>query len=248
MSKNTIFGEEHFIDTQMIKLVEQRNNAIDNYVFEQMDNVIKGSLFVEMPQVEIDKEKLKKWVILCMKLENIEHSELVDIATKKTIADIESKLTESEENIKILEEDRIIMNKTMELYVNKCENYEQQLAEKEKELNDICHNYDFQINDFSREVYRLQKQLAEKEKEIEKLNKRIKKQVDNSYTIIQNCKELQIEQLEKLKDIIYRFDVSYDEINNLTIALDNYTNGFHKAKFKATILIDNQIKQIKEGK
>lgn len=104
MSKNTIFGEEHFIDTQMIKLVEQRNNAIDNFVFEQMENTIKGTLFVEMPKVEIDKEKLKKWVILCMKLENIEHSQLVDMATKKRIADLEAKLSEKDKEIEKLKQ------------------------------------------------------------------------------------------------------------------------------------------------
>ena len=91
--KTTIFGEEHFIDTTMIKLVQQKNEAVDNYIFEQMANSLKGSVFVEMPQVIIDKEKLKKWVVLCMKLENIEHSELVDMATKKRIADLESKLS-----------------------------------------------------------------------------------------------------------------------------------------------------------
>lgn len=53
---------------------------------------------------------------------------------------------------------------------------ESKLAEKDQELNDICQNYDFQINDFSREVYRLQKrekileqQLTEKDKEIARL-------------------------------------------------------------------------------
>ena len=109
----------------------------------------------------------------------------------------------------------------------------------------------------------LKEELAEKDKEIKKLNNIIfmsqlqapKEQILNilgSQCIQYNPDKAKIdyavEQLEKVKDIIYRFDVSYDEINNLTIALDNYTNGFHKAKFKATILIDNQIKQLKEGK
>ena len=96
MSKSTIFGEEHFIDTTMINLVKQKNDAIDNYIFERMENEIKGTMFVEMPQVIIDKEKLKKWVTLCMKLENIEHSDLIDMATKKKITDLEAKLAESE--------------------------------------------------------------------------------------------------------------------------------------------------------
>ena len=61
MSKNTIFGEEHFIDTQMIKLMEQRNNAIDNYVFEQMENTIKGA----------QKGRQAKYIELVSKLDTL---------------------------------------------------------------------------------------------------------------------------------------------------------------------------------
>ena len=82
------------------------------------------------------------------------------------------------------------------------------------------------------------------EKEIEQLKQQIV-ELEEHDMIFHN--QLAVEQLEKVKDMIYRFDVSCDEINNLTIALDNYTNGFHKAKFKATILIDNQIEQLKKG-
>ena len=103
---NTIFGEEHFIDTAMVELVEQRNRAIDNLVFEQMENVLKCEASVPMPNVVIDKDKLRKWVVLCMKLENVEESELVDIATRKKfldlkqqIADLEAKLAEKNKQI-----------------------------------------------------------------------------------------------------------------------------------------------------
>lgn len=44
MSKLTIFGEENFLDTSMIKLVKMRNEAIDNFILEEMEN---GALVIE---------------------------------------------------------------------------------------------------------------------------------------------------------------------------------------------------------
>ena len=183
----------------------------------------------------------------------------------KKIADLEAKLAESEEKCKKAYQEGLLQkqfDKDAEIMQLK-----QQLEtlEKERELDNSF---------WKQECDRLQKTLAEKEQEIKKLkfivnmvdkykqyDKHPKELIllnkDNCYinghkliieTTNQDKIDYAVEQLEKVKDIIYRFDVSYDEINNLTIALDNYTNGFHKAKFKATILIDNQIKQLKEGK
>jgi len=86
--KYTIFGEEHFIDNTMIELIETKNNVIDNMVFDEMEKSIR----ITLPFVKINAEKLRKWVNLCMQLENIEHSELINIATKKKILDLQSEL------------------------------------------------------------------------------------------------------------------------------------------------------------
>ena len=111
----------------------------------------------------------------------------------------------------------------VKIHLLECEVEELQLklADAEKHID----NLEVQL----REQYQL---VDEKDKQIEKLNKRIKKQVDNSYKIIQNCKELQIEELEKVKeyaDIDYRKHCYIDAVQ-----LDKY--------------IDNQIKQLKGEK
>lgn len=93
-NKFTIFGEEHFIDNTMIELIEAKNNAIDNMVFDEMEKSIK----ITLPFIKINAEKLRKWVDLCMQLENIEHSELINIATKKKILDLKAELEELKKN------------------------------------------------------------------------------------------------------------------------------------------------------
>ena len=124
MSKNTIFGEEQFLDNTMIDLIEQRGNALDNLVFEQMENTIRCSGFIPMPHVVINKDKLRKWVTLCAKLDNIEHSDLVDVATQKRILD--------------LKDERDILEKALELaclYV--FENEFDESADKESCVKDM---------------------------------------------------------------------------------------------------------------
>ena len=83
-----IFGEEHFIDPEMVNIVSYANNAIsqkiDEIVFDEMETIIRYRL----PEIKIDKDRLKRWVVLCMKLENIEHSDLIDLAIKKKMSEI----------------------------------------------------------------------------------------------------------------------------------------------------------------
>lgn len=81
---------------------------------------------------------------------------------QKQIADLEAKLAESEKKARTYAKEIVFLDKKLE--------------DKDQELNDICQNYDFQINDFSREVHRLkerekilEKQLAEKEKFLERI-------------------------------------------------------------------------------
>ena len=97
MSKKTIFGEENFFDREMIKLFQIQSNAIDNYIFNQMGNVIKGSISYQFPQVIIDEKRLRRWVKLCLKLENVEYDALLDIASKKKIEDLQSQLAHQKE-------------------------------------------------------------------------------------------------------------------------------------------------------
>ena len=42
-----------------------------------------------MPNVIIDKERLEKWIDLCLKLENIDKSDLIDMATQKRFLEIQ---------------------------------------------------------------------------------------------------------------------------------------------------------------
>ncbi len=86
MSKTTIFGEENFIDKSMISIIEERGKAIDNMIYEEIEGVARYEL--KMPKIVVDKEKVKKWLTLCSQLENIEHSKLIEIATKKKITNL----------------------------------------------------------------------------------------------------------------------------------------------------------------
>ena len=94
---STIFGEEHFFDKSMISIIEERGNAIDNFIYDEIAGVAKYEL--PMPKIIINREKVKKWLILCSQLENLEHSELIDMATKKKFADKDSKIQELKELI-----------------------------------------------------------------------------------------------------------------------------------------------------
>lgn len=89
---STIFGEEHFFDKSMISIIEERGNAIDNFIYEEIAGVAKYEL--PMPKIIINREKVKKWLILCSQLENLEHSELIDMATKKKLADKDCEIQE----------------------------------------------------------------------------------------------------------------------------------------------------------
>ena len=105
-----IFGEEHFIDPEMVNIVSYANNAIsqkiDEIVFDEMETTIRYRL----PEIKIDKDRLKRWVVLCMKLENIEHSDLIDMATKKKMSEIRA-----DERRKVCEETRDIFLKSLGL-------------------------------------------------------------------------------------------------------------------------------------
>lgn len=106
---------------------------------------------------------------------------------------------------------------------DKVADLETKLAEKDQELNDICQNYDFQINDFSREIHR----LKQREKVLEQDK-------------ISFC----IEQLEKVKEKI----LSYEEIYYQFLESGAKVPVFCLENFRVRQTIDNQIKKLKGGK
>lgn len=85
--ETTIFGEKSFIDMG-IQLIE----AQEKYIYDEISKTIS----VAFPQVVIDKERLEKWINFCLKLENIEETDLIDIATQKKICDLKSQLSLTE--------------------------------------------------------------------------------------------------------------------------------------------------------
>lgn len=97
-----IFGEEHFIDKTMVKFYQMQEGLIINNL-EDCAKEIKFNY-----DIVVDKEKLRKWLILCIRLENIDQSTLIDMATKK-------KFAEKDEEIEILK--RTLMNTCNDLLI-----------------------------------------------------------------------------------------------------------------------------------
>ena len=151
------------------------------------------------------------------------------------IADLEAKLAESEEKLKAMETLREMVNEDSKLnyrrYIDtlaKNEQLEQQLAEKEEQLNNseqkclICHK--------DQENEQLKKQLAEKEKDLiikcRTIEVLVKKNEKNNQDKISFC-------IEKLVDV--RSFVS----DATEIKEPDYT--------KVCNYIENQIKELKKG-
>ena len=124
----TIFGEKNFIDMG-INLVK----AQEQYVYDEVLKTIR----VSFPQVVIDKQRLEKWINFCLKLEQIEDSELVEMAVKKKISDLEEKLALYAEVIKEREDD-------LETLFLIRDELEKQLVEQPKQIvnkiKDFVHN------------------------------------------------------------------------------------------------------------
>lgn len=74
----TIFGEQSFIDKEMVKITTQQR------IIEEQ-GIIKAILDMG---VSVDKERLERWIQLCLKLETIDEQDLVDIATHKKFMEL----------------------------------------------------------------------------------------------------------------------------------------------------------------
>ena len=93
---------------------------------------------------------------------------------------------------------------------------------------------------------RLEKLLEEKDEDLIIKCRTIGVLVDKNEQANKDKISFAVEQLEKVKNEIYGSEVKFEEIEKLPIALNNYEIGYDKGRFKATNIIDNQIKQLKE--
>ena len=82
--------EQAFIDKEMVKITYQ-NDAIVK------DGTIQAILRVG---VDVDKEKLEKWLDLCVKLESIDESTLIDIAISKKFKELNDKIYQLKQELK----------------------------------------------------------------------------------------------------------------------------------------------------
>lgn len=113
MAKNTIFGHEHFIDKNMVNI----NHFVDNYIYDEITKTLK----VAMPHIIINKERVIKWAELCLKLENIEMTDLIDMATKKKFADMQDTINSLDYRLNVLSKDYSSVTKNYNELILKCE-------------------------------------------------------------------------------------------------------------------------------
>ena len=96
----TIFGEEHFLDNTMCEIFYEKNKEIDDYIF---DNIYATSTKIG---ITVDKDKLRRWLILSGQLEQIDKSDLIDIAIKKKFDEKDHRIAVLERALKLACEPR----------------------------------------------------------------------------------------------------------------------------------------------
>lgn len=77
-----IFGEPGFIDKHMVRV------AYDTKTFTE-DGISKA---IQRVAVDVDEERIKRWINLCLKLEHIDEQDLVDIATHKKFMELHKEI------------------------------------------------------------------------------------------------------------------------------------------------------------
>ena len=80
----TLEEQNDFFPKDMINVIQQQR---DNFIYNEMLNSISCNLGMA---VDINKDKLKRWVNMCIHLENIPNDERVDIAIKHKINKLEA--------------------------------------------------------------------------------------------------------------------------------------------------------------
>lgn len=88
-----IFGEDNFFNKEMAKLYK----AQDEVYFNEMSMTIK----TYMPTIVFDREKLEKWVRLCIRLDDIDNTDLIDMATAKKFQELKEKLSLTEKALEL---------------------------------------------------------------------------------------------------------------------------------------------------
>ena len=82
----TIFGEEHFIDREMINIYKLYDKQFTDGVYACATKM----------GIEVNKRKFEHWLKFCAELEQIDKSDLIDIAIKR-------KFDEKDHRIAVLE-------------------------------------------------------------------------------------------------------------------------------------------------
>ena len=113
------FNDEKFITDEMIKVFELFDAPRVRYEDAKKDAVVKAILKIA---VDIDKEKLEKWLERNAILDRVEESELIDIAISKrirqlknTIKEKDVKIQEQKERIEELENELIDANEQIDM-------------------------------------------------------------------------------------------------------------------------------------
>ena len=78
-----------FIDKEMVKLAYQQDLVVE-------DEMVKAILRVG---VDVDEKRLKKWLDLCVKLEAIDESTLIDIAISKKFKELNDKIYQLKQEV-----------------------------------------------------------------------------------------------------------------------------------------------------
>lgn len=84
----TLFGCESLLPN----FINQYNKAVDSYIYDK----VSGAIRYAMPEIRIDRDKLVKWVNMCIKLDNIDKEASISLA-------IQRKFDEKDHKIEILE-------------------------------------------------------------------------------------------------------------------------------------------------
>ena len=182
-------------------------------------------------ELNIRKECCDIWNNLKDKTKMIDYL----IESKRQISDLETKLAERDAEIEKVEKTYM---KQRDYYTKEfnevIDNLKQQLAEKDQSIENWETMYESVMqtcNNDIKEIKMLNKQLAEKEKEFEWLHQKFAKHIEKEQDKI----SFAVEQLEKVKAFIPKCSGM-----DMIIMVDD-THSLND-------IIDNQIKQLKEGK
>lgn len=78
-------------------LIIKINQDFDDYVFDELTNTIKRII-----NIDINEEKVKSWVTLCIELDNIDKSDLIDLATKKKFAEKDKEIEDLKNSLQLI--------------------------------------------------------------------------------------------------------------------------------------------------